>query len=95
VHEQELATPAARVAARAAAVQRGESRSGQRGVGESGGEVGEGTWKGLERRWGGRDIAHGWQSSGGAQAERTEEEGERGRRKRTGLKFSERTGTPL
>jgi hypothetical protein len=69
----------ARVAARAAVVRRAESRSGQRGVGEGGGEAGEGTWKGSERRWGGGDAAHGWQSGGGARAERTEEEGERGR----------------
>jgi hypothetical protein len=87
--------PAARVAARAVAVRRGESRSGQRGVGEGGGEAGEGTWKGSERCWVGGDAAHGWQSSGGVRAERTEEEEERGRRKRTGLKFSERIGTPL
>jgi hypothetical protein len=76
-------------------VRHGESRSGQRGVGEGGGEAVEGMWVGSERRWGGRYAAHGWQSSGGTRAERIDEEGERGRRKRTGLKFSERIGTPL
>jgi hypothetical protein len=50
VREQELATPAARVAARAVAARRGRSGGSQR-------EAEEGTWTGVERRWG---SAHGW-----------------------------------
>jgi hypothetical protein len=52
-------TPAARVAARAAVVQRGERRSGPARGREGGGKVGEGTWRSPERRGGGEGAAHG------------------------------------
>jgi hypothetical protein len=43
--------PAARVAA--TAVRHGGSRGSQHEVGEGGGQGGEDTWTGVERRWGG------------------------------------------
>jgi hypothetical protein len=60
VREQELATLAARVAARAAAERCGEAGKGQREAGKAAGKALEGTWHGLERRGGGRCAAHGW-----------------------------------
>jgi hypothetical protein len=65
------------VAARAAAVQRGESRSGPARDWEGGDEAGEGTWTGAERRWGGGGAAHGQQSGGGASGREAEEKGGR------------------
>jgi hypothetical protein len=62
--------PAARVAARAAAVRHGRSRGGPARGREGGGEVGEDAWKGSERRGGGRSATHGWQSGGGSRAQR-------------------------
>jgi hypothetical protein len=53
------------VAARAAVVRLGESRSGPEQGWEGGGEAGEGTWPSAERRWGGGGAAHGRQSGGG------------------------------
>jgi hypothetical protein len=59
VREQELATPAARVAAQEAAARRGEAAKGQGEAGKAAGKVQEGTWHGLERHGGGRCAAHG------------------------------------
>jgi hypothetical protein len=70
VHKQELATPTAREAARAAAVQRARNRGGPaRGRG-GGGEAGEDAWKGSERHGGGGSTAHGQQSGDGSRARR-------------------------
>jgi hypothetical protein len=52
-------TPTARVAALAAAVRRGERRSGPARGREGGGNAGEGTWRSPERRGGGGGAAHG------------------------------------
>jgi hypothetical protein len=51
--------PAGVVAARAAAAQRGEAGKGQREAGKAAGKAQEGTLHGLERREGGRCMAHG------------------------------------
>jgi hypothetical protein len=83
-------TPAARVAA----VRRGESRSGPARGWEGSGEVGEDTWTGAERRWGGGGAAHGRQSGGGARAEKQRRSGWR-RKTRTSLRFSKNTRTSL
>jgi hypothetical protein len=74
VCEQELVTPAARVAARAAAAQRGEAGAGQREAGRAAGKAQEGTW--CEERWsgGGGCTAHSWRGRRGRRREETEEE---------------------
>jgi hypothetical protein len=74
-------------------VRRGEGRGGQRGVGEGSGEAGKGTWPGAERRWDGGGGAHGRPELRLCAAEKQRREG--GRRRRTRVKFSKRTGTPL
>jgi hypothetical protein len=61
MREQELSTPAACVAARAAAARRGGTRSMPARDQEGGGKAWEGTWHGLERLWGGGCTAHGRQ----------------------------------
>jgi hypothetical protein len=81
VREQELAMPAARVAARAAAApRRGDVGAGQREDGERRHGCWGGTWHGLERRGGGRCAAHGRRGRRQSGAEKTEEEGAGGRR---------------
>jgi hypothetical protein len=88
-------TPAARMAARAAAVRRGGCRGEQRGVGEGSGEAGEGTWTCAKRRWDGGGAAHGRQSGGGVQAERTEEAGDPRKKTRTDWQNLKSAGTSL
>jgi hypothetical protein len=65
---------AARGVARADGGRRGKAGKGQRGVGESGSEAGEGTWMSAGRRWDSGGGAHGRQSSGGGAHRETEEE---------------------
>jgi hypothetical protein len=63
-------TPAARVAAQAAAVRHGRSRGGPARGREGSGEAGEDALKGSERRGGSESAAHGRQSGGGSRAQR-------------------------
>jgi hypothetical protein len=71
VREQELSTPAARVAAWAAAARRGEAGAGQREAGKAQ----EGTWHGLERRGGGWCTVHGWRGRRGVGQRKQRAEG--------------------
>jgi hypothetical protein len=73
--EQELATPAACVAARAAAARRGEAGTSQREGRERRRGCWDGTWHNLERRWGGGCTAHGQRGWRGRRREETEEPG--------------------
>jgi hypothetical protein len=67
--------PAARVAARAAAAQRGEAGTSQREGGERRRECWDGTWHSSERRGGGGCTAHGRRGRQQSGAEKTEEPG--------------------
>jgi hypothetical protein len=80
MREQELAMPAARVAAQAAAARRGDAGAGQREAGELRRRCWGATWHGLGRRWGARCAAHGRRGRRQSGAEKTEEEGAGGRR---------------
>jgi hypothetical protein len=70
MREQELATPAAGVAARAAAARCGEAGKGQREAGKAAGKAQEGTWHGLERCGGGQCAAHGRRGRRGSGVEK-------------------------
>jgi hypothetical protein len=74
MREQELATLAGRVAARAAVAQRGEGGSRPTRGREGGSKAGEDAWPGAERRGGGGGAAHGWQERRGALGREAEEE---------------------
>jgi hypothetical protein len=67
--EQERATPAACVAARAAEARCGEVGKGQREAGKAAGKAQEGTWHGLERR-GAAGAWHMAGEGGGGRAQR-------------------------
>jgi hypothetical protein len=62
------------VAARAAAVRRGEAGAGQREAGKAAGKASKGTWHSSERRGGGGCAANGRRSGGGASGRETEKE---------------------